>query len=576
VSSDLSKVWKTAANHEESAHRLAADLAIPAPLASLLLTRGVTDTEGAERFLNPRLGDISDPFRLKGMKEAVDRIADALKANDPIVIYGDYDVDGVTSTALMVTILSRLGAAVTPFLPNRMEDGYGLSEATLQRCIDQYHPRLIITVDCGTGSVEAVKKAAAQGIDVVVTDHHEPSGAVAPAVSIVNPKVSGDVSSQMLAGVGVAFKLCHAILKRGRDEKWPGVESIDLKEHLDYVALGTIADIVPLLSENRILARHGLSLLNRTHSIGLKSLMEVSGVSGVVDSYHVGFVLGPRINAAGRVRDAQSALELLLTDHPARARNLAMQLDAANRDRQAIEGRIVKEASELIDAYFDSHIHYGLVVAQKDWHAGVIGIVASRLSARYRRPVIVVGIDEDGVGRGSCRSIEGFDVLLHLEKCSDLLLKYGGHAMAAGLELSKDAIPAFAERFNQLACTTLKDYDLRAVQPVDAWINLSEINDHFMDSQDRFKPFGHLHPMPVWAVRGVRIEGSPHVVGKNHLKLCISGHGVQREAIAFNMASRPIPDGPLDIAFCLQRNSYMGRDTLQLNVQDFRRSEGAS
>jgi len=568
-----SKIWKTAAGDRDCAIRLAAELAIPQPLAALLASRGVTDAGLADKFLNPRLGDMSDPFLLPGMTAAVDRIAEALKSNEPIVIYGDYDVDGVTSTALMVTILSRLGALVTPFLPNRMEDGYGLSEATLQRCIDQYHPRLIVTVDCGTGSVEAVQKAAAQGIDVVVTDHHEPSGAVAPAVAMVNPKVSGDASSQMLAGVGVAFKLCHAILKRGRDEKWPGVEAIDLKEHLDYVALGTIADIVPLLSENRILARYGLGLLNRTHSIGLKSLMEVAGVSGVVDSYHVGFVLGPRINAAGRIRDAQSALELLLTDHPQRARNLAMQLDAANRDRQAIEAKIVKEASDLIDAYYQADVHYGLVVARKEWHTGVIGIVASRLTARYRRPTIVIGIDEDGVGRGSCRSIEGFDVLQHLEACSDLLLKYGGHAMAAGLELKEESIPAFTERFNSLAAATLKGYDLRAVQPVDAWIQLSEANEYFMESQDRFKPFGHLHPMPVWAVRGVRIEGMPHVVGKHHLKLSISGHGVQREAIAFNMGARTVPEGPLDIAFCLQRNSYMGRDTLQLNIQDFRRSE---
>ncbi|MFH0881147.1 MAG: single-stranded-DNA-specific exonuclease RecJ, partial [Lentisphaerota bacterium] len=551
------------------------DLDLPMPMARLLVARGLVELEKIDRFLNPRLSDLSDPFELKDMDKAVDRILQAIAERQSILIYGDYDVDGITSTALMVNVLSALGGSVTPFLPHRIDDGYGLNVETLLRCIEQCHPRLIVTVDCGTGSVEAVRKAAEMGVDVVVTDHHEPPDECAPALAIVNPKLCGNPATQMLAGVGVAFKLCHALLKKARADGWVGAESIDLRNYLDMVALGTIADIVPLLHENRILAYHGLSLLNRTQSVGLKSLIEVSGITGFIDSYHVGFILGPRINAMGRMGSAQKALELLLTDHAPRAKALAMDLDAANRERQEVETRIVKEACARIDEYFDPARHFGLVVSDQAWHTGVIGIVASRLVGRYYRPVVVIGLEPDGVGRGSCRSIEGFDLLAHLAKCSDLLLKFGGHAMAAGLEVEVSRIPEFVERFNAVVAETLGQVDLRPVQPIDAWLSLPEIDKPFLEWQERLKPFGHGNKTPIWAASDIRFAGTPRIVGKSHLKATLTSRGTQHDAIGFGMADREIPQGSFDAAFSVAKNTYYGDETIQLHLQDFRKEPAA-
>ena len=439
----MSKIWKTTRCDEILAGRLAGELGIPAPLVALLVARGFSDAEAVDHFLNPRLSDMSDPFLLPGMDKAVDRIWKAIDAGQQIVVFGDYDVDGITSAALMIQVLVRLGAKVRPFLPHRIDDGYGLAEETLQRCIDELRPRLVITVDCGTGAVGSVKLAGRAGVDVVVTDHHEPSGSLAPAIAVVNPKLGVDEDSKALAGVGVAFKVCHALIKRGRQNGRTTAETVDLRPYLDLVGVGTIADVVPLKAENRILTRYGLDQLNQTKSVGLKALIEVAGIRGRLDAYHVGFLLGPRLNAAGRLGDAQAALDLLLTDDPQRAREVAAQLDQSNHERRDIEKQIVEEATKELVSCFDPKKHFSLVLARKGWHPGVIGIVASRIGQSYRRPTIVIALDETDEGRGSCRSIEEFNIVEHLAKCSDLLIRFGGHAMAAGLDVRVANIEAF-------------------------------------------------------------------------------------------------------------------------------------
>ncbi|MDD2519631.1 MAG: single-stranded-DNA-specific exonuclease RecJ [Kiritimatiellae bacterium] len=571
------KRWVTAEADPRVAEDIARTHGFSRAMARALVTRGLVDHAEIEKFLQPRLADLTDPFSLPGMQTAVDLILSHIEQGSAILVYGDYDVDGVTATALMIQVLSGLGAVAVPFLPHRIEDGYGLGVETLHRCIENYHPNLIITVDCGTSSVEAVREAARLGIDVIVTDHHEPAAeGVAEACAIVNPKLGGGPEDiRMLAGVGVAFKVCHGLVKAARQRRMEAAEKLDLKTFMELVAVGTVADIVPLLKENRILVYHGLTLLNRTQSVGLRTLIEAAGISGYVDTYHIGFIIGPRINAAGRLGNAEAALELVLTEQEPRARILAQQLDDASRKRQEIEDKIVQEACSDLDGRFDAGRDFGLVVAHPHWHAGVIGIVASRIASRYNRPVVVIGMDDDGVGRGSCRSVPGFDLLKHLQQCSPMLRRYGGHAMAAGLEVDHSRIEEFAARFNEVCAATLSRVDQRRQLLVDAWITPGDIGDPLYHDQNRLRPFGHSNPLPVWAIRNVTPLFPPRVIGGKHLKILFSMGGRQREAIGFGMGDREVPDGPLDIAFNLILNRYNGQEYLQLHLQDLRPTQHA-
>ena len=569
----MSKVWKTARVDEHLAGRLASEISIPLPLATVLVARGFSDAKSVDRFLHPRLSDVTDPFLLPGMEMAVDRIWRAIDAKQRMAVFGDYDVDGITSTALLIRVLRRLGAHATPFLPHRIDDGYGLAPETLQRCLDQCRPQLVITVDCGTSASDAVKRAGQAGVDVVVTDHHESSGTVSPALAVVNPKLGSDENAKMLAGVGVAFKLCHALLKQGRKEGRNEAGAVDLRQYLDLVGVGTIADVVPLRAENRILARYGLDQLNKTQSVGLKALVDVIGVQGPLDAYHVGFLIGPRLNAAGRLGDAQASLELLLTEDAQRAGELAGQLDRSNRERQSVEKQMVEEATRDLEGSFDPKKHFGLVLARKGWHPGVIGIVASRICQSYRRPTIVISLDETDEGRGSCRSIEEFNMVERLAECSDLLIRFGGHAMAAGLDVPVSKIDAFREKFNEVALHALEGIDLRPVQKIDAWIDLREADPGLLEGIERMRPFGLGNPTPTWGSRGARLVGQPRVLKEKHLKMWVASGAAQLEAVAFGQAQNPIPSGLLDIAFQLEMNSFRGRESLQLKIQDFRATE---
>ncbi len=568
------KRWRLSESVDVMASQLAGHTGFPHPLARALVARGVRSAADADRFLKPRLSVLADPFTLPGMIRAVERIWLAIEGGERIVVYGDYDVDGVTSAALMTLVLGKLGAQVTACLPNRIVEGYGLSTEALERCLHASSPRLIVTTDCGSNSSEAIAMASRAGVDVVVTDHHEIIGAPAEACALVNPKLGADVSARMLAGVGVAFKVCHALLKVGRDRGVAAAEGVDLRAYLDLVALGTIADVVPMLEENRILTRHGLSRLNSTDRVGLRALADVAGVSGDMGTYHVGFVLGPRINAAGRMGKADAALELLLTDHTSRARELAAELDASNRERKRIESEITESAMARIDALFDPVSHYGVVVGEAGWHVGVIGIVASRLAARYGRPAVVVGFDADGVGRGSCRSIPGFDLVTGLKYCERHLSQFGGHEMAAGLEVTREDFERFREAFHHACKVSLEGRDLTPSLDLDAWVSMGEVTDpRFMETLRLMAPFGEGNSEPVWGMRGVRPIGAPRILKEKHLKMLVGVGHAQCEAIGFGLGERPVPDGDLDLAFTLRENVYMGRTSLQMQLQDFRPSQ---
>ena len=543
---------------------------IPLPLVEVLVQRGCTNAEEALEFMTPVLSTLRNPFELPDMTKAVERVRRAICDGEKITVFGDYDADGVCSTALMVRVLRGLGGNVSAYIPGRMEDGYGLSPAALESCVELHHPSLIVTVDCGTGSVAAVNAAKKKGIDVVVTDHHEPGEEVAEAVAVVNPKRVEGHPASILAGVGVAFKFCHALIKSGRDCECIASSAFDLKTVLDFVAVATVTDMVPLLGENRALVRAGFQALENSVWPGWGALKRIAGLTGPLETWHAGFTFGPRINAAGRVGRADAALDLFLTDLPDKADKRAALLDEANRERQMIERDIVKEAVDEIDSWFDESKHFGLVVAREGWHAGVIGIVASRLIQRYGLPVAVIGIDGDR-GRGSCRSIEAFSVLEGLHACSDLLVRHGGHEMAAGLEVKTENLDAFRKRFNDYAFQRLKDADLSPVLEIDRVVELGDIDATLMQGLRRTGPFGQDNPEPIWALLNAEVADS-RILKERHLKLTLSDGQVQVDAIGFNMAEK-LPDGPVDVAFSLHENRWNGRANLQLNIKDIRRAK---
>ena len=530
---------------------LAGQLGLPAPLAQVLVNRGYRDEAAAQRFLQPQLRQLADPFALPDMLPAVERILFAIRQHECIVIYGDYDVDGVTSSALLVNVLRAAGATVANFLPHRLDEGYGLSADGLARCCAEHRPQLLIAVDCGTSSVAEIAGLNAQGVDVIVLDHHEPPAELPACVALVNPKrVAGGAP---LASVGVAFKLAHALLKLNRH--W----NIDLRDQLDLVALGTIADLVPLTGENRILTKAGLERLPATGKVGLRALLEVAGVTGPATPAHVGFRLGPRLNAAGRLDDAMAALELLLTDNAGRAAELAELLDRHNADRQQLEERIVREALAQARECADDRV---LVLTNPDWHPGVIGIVASKVVQQFYRPTVVIGAD----GKGSCRSVAGFSMVGALTAGAEFLVRYGGHEMAAGLSVLPEIVPALRLRLNALTG------DLPGpVVRIDSMVKLAELDKEFFASLEKFEPCGSENPTPVFAATGVRVSGLVRVLKEKHLKFSVTDGAATVDAIWWGHAATELPEGEMDLAFVPEINEFRGAVTVQLNVRDVRK-----
>jgi len=561
----VTKRWAIAEPEPALAQMLARELHLALPLAQVLVNRGHRDAEAASRFLNPQLRQLGDPFDLPEMKQAVDRILAAIEKKERIVIYGDYDVDGVTSSALLQRVLQAAGATVANFLPHRMDEGYGLSQDGITRCVKEHEPQLLVAVDCGTSSVHEIADLKKHKIDTVVLDHHEPPTPLPECVALVNPKRVGGSPLSILASVGIAFKLAHALLKQERQL----AERIDLREHLDLVAVGTVADIVPLTGENRILVRTGLERLPHTQKIGLRALMDVAEVGDKVSPYHIGFRIGPRLNAAGRLSDAMAALELLLTNDAARAAELAKLLDDHNAQRRHLEGQIVDEAMAMARTHESDRV---LVLAKDDWHVGVIGIVASRVQQEFHKPTVVIGIN-DNMGKGSCRSVEGFSIVGALQHCAALLEKFGGHEMAAGLSVKDGKIDELRRALNEFATRTLKDDDLHKRVRIDAVLELGDLDADFFEQLEKLEPCGPDNPTPVFAVKGVRLRGAPRVVGKNHLRFNVTDGDTAAQAIWWGMADFKFPESEFDVAFTPELNEYRGVESVQLKVKDVRPSE---
>ncbi|WP_240475410.1 single-stranded-DNA-specific exonuclease RecJ [Vulgatibacter incomptus] len=559
---------------ENAADGLAGDLGCHPLVAGILYRRGVRSAEEAERFLRPRLADLPDPSLLAGIEPAVARIVRAIDAGERITAYGDYDVDGVTSTTLLVSFLRACGADVDFYVPHRLEEGYGLNLEAVAHLAER-GTRLLVTLDCGVTAVAEVDEAIRLGLEVVVVDHHTTPAELPRAAAILNPWQPGcTYPTRHLCAVGVTFLLCAALRRslraRGRFAQRP---EPNLKSYLDLVALGTIADVVPLTEANRLLVREGLEVLARTKRPGLQALKRVAGVEpdGAVTAGQVGFRLGPRINAAGRLDDAGKAVELLLCDDPARAERLARELDAANAERQAIERGLVDEALVLAESQPGA---CGLVLAGDGWHPGVVGIVASRVVSKLHRPAVVIGIDpETGVGKGSGRSISAFDLYGALSRCSEHLERYGGHKHAAGVTVARESLEDFRRAFEREAEAQLAGHDLTPVCRVDGTLRPSDVNETLCEALEALAPFGAGNPEPVLALMGVRARG--RIVGgtdrgPGHLKLTLDA-APTADAIGFGMGDRLGElSGPVDLAFTLGFNEFRGERRVQLGLRDLR------
>jgi single-stranded-DNA-specific exonuclease len=547
---------------------LSEEVGLPAAIVRILLARNVDTPERIRKFIGPEMSDLFDPFLLDGMQGAVDRVVQALQKRDRILVYGDYDVDGITSTALMFLVLNRLGADVTYYLPNRLVEGYGLS----QEGIDYAHSKgttLILTVDCGITAVEEVEYARSLGIEVLVTDHHEPGANLPQAVSIVNPKCGGEDNplGQELAGVGVAYKLTQALYRSlGQNES-------ELDEHLDLVALGTTADIVPLVGENRTLTKYGIRQLERTNKPGLKSLCFVANLMGrSISTGQIVFILAPRINAVGRLGHAELAIRLLATRDDRQASELARVLDEENRRRKKLDEDTLNQALDQIKQSVDLESDRAIVLSSTDWHQGVIGIVASRLVEKYHLPTVMISVDGDE-GRGSARSIPAFHVYEALRDCEDLILRYGGHKYAAGLSIQKDRIPEFKDRFKKVARDRLTEDDLVPKLHIDSYLDLDDLSDNFLEALERFAPFGPQNTRPVFLSANVQISGSPYIVGHNHLKFKATKGSRVFDCIGFNMGDRAesllMHGGSIDLVYVPERVTWNNNNRLQLRIKDF-------
>ena len=552
--------WRIAAPPDRTETRtLAAALELPLPLAALLVQRGFREPAAVKAFLRPQLESLSDPHRLAGMTEAVAVIVAAVRARQRILVHGDYDVDGQCAAAVLTRALRAAGADTHPFLPHRMTDGYDFGPAGLAEA-QRINAALIVTCDCGITAVDTVSRAKAAGLRVVVTDHHLPGPLLPPADAVVDPQRSDDVSGLgYLCGTGIAFKLVQAL-----------VEPLGLPKALplhllDYVALATVADVVPLIAENRTLVKHGLKLLARSRWVGLRALLDRAKLGGPeLRAAQVGFIVAPRLNAVGRIANANDGLRLLLTDDATEAAALADRFEALNKERQELDQRILDEVmTEIERDYADPTMHAAFVLARDGWHPGVVGIVASRVVERFGRPTFLIGLDGE-LGKGSGRSIDGFDLHDALNACGDLLERFGGHRMAAGLTIRRDQVAAFRERFNAVALVRLAPDDLGPTQRVDLEVTLDEITDELERWSRQLEPCGMGNPGAVFGVRNVRLENS-RVVGTNHLKGLLSSGKRGVDTIAFGWADRyaGFGDCALDAAVRLERNEWNGRSVLQ-------------
>ena len=543
-------------------------------LAELLLRRGIADGDAAELFLRPALSHLQDPFLLPNVEAASIRLSRALSEREDITVLGDYDVDGVSSTALLVSVLRRFGANPRFVVPRRSEDGYGLSRSAIDRALEPGLPDLFIALDCGTNSYEEVAYLRSRGIDVIVVDHHRSKEKHLEDGILINPHVQSvpdDAAWHNLCTVGLVFKLMHGLLKRLRSENNPAAFRIKLRDYLDFAAMGTIADLVPLQGENRILARHGLRMLQQTQRPGLRALMRVAGVkpSQGILPVDISFRLGPRINASGRLADAALSVELLLNEDDGFCNETALQLDAFNRERQDIERQITEEAERLVEQHYAND--QGIVLYGDNWHPGVVGIVAGRVSRKYNRPCVVLG-NEGEMAKGSGRSVDGINLVEVLGTCCEHLSNWGGHPMAVGIALPKEHIETFRAQFSEAVRRYVGGDIAEQELALSAWLPVEHIRERLMDELESLHPFGQANPEPIFGIHGVVIQQSPDVFKEQHFRFWFDdARGRRLHGVAWKMAHRLPPVGvPLDFAVELTWNFFNDRKLLQLELVDWR------
>ena len=542
---------------------LCRELKLPPLLCRLLVSRGFADVESAKRYLRPRLEQLHDPSTLGDMDRAVERVVRAIRAGEMILVHGDYDVDGICSTTILTRTLRRLGARVTPFIPHR-SDGYDLTAAGVRAARD-VRAKLVITCDCGTSALAPVEELQSAGVDVIVTDHHLPGGPLPRALAVLNPRKPGCTSPDKdLCAAAVAYKLAMGVTQAMAASPNPVYNMIDL------VALATIADVAPLRGENRVLARCGLRVLNETKNVGLASLRRAAGLEKkLITSGRVGFILAPRLNAAGRVGSALRGVELLLANEESVANPIARELEELNGHRQELDRAVLETARDMVKT-LDLEQTYGIVLAAEGWHPGVIGIVASRIVEEFGRPTILIAL-EGNEGKGSGRSISPFDLHAGISKCRDLLLRFGGHRSAAGVTVARDRVADFTRRFNEVARETLRPEDLVPELRADLEVELQEVSDHLEELFRYIEPCGIGNPAPVLVARGVRVAAAPKTVGKDGLRVLLHQNGTQLTAIGWGMggrASELAVGATIDVAFKLDRDDWNG--DLQLRLADFR------
>lgn len=569
---EMQKKWDVKSVRPMDTDTISQLLGISPIVAQIMIGRGIATIEDGASFLAPTFSAMADPFLLKGMHAAVERLLAARANGERVCVYGDYDVDGISGTALLVSFLRRVGFECIYFIPNRFDEGYGLSMAALQRIMTA-GAALILSVDCGITAVKEAEFCQGAGVDLVILDHHAPGESIPDAAAVVNPLQPGCLYPfKMLAGVGVAFNLLVALRSRLRQE---GVFAADgepdLREWLDLVALGTIADVVPLVGQNRTYAYFGLQKLGNCCRPGITALKKVAGVEGAVSCGQVGFRLAPRLNAAGRLESAVPGVDLLLSRDDDECTQIAAELDAANVERQSVERGILEQAIAMVDGAGRYPSCRSIVLSSPDWHQGVVGIVASRLAERYHRPTILIAVDEHGVAKGSGRSIPGFNLVEVLHICTEHLDRFGGHRYAAGVGLKMENIPGFAAAFEHAAAQVFGDITLVPHLDIDCDVLPEDVTSALAHELKRMEPFGAGNPEPVLMLRSVTVL-ERRIVGDGHLKLRVAAGRRVFNAIAFRQAECPT-DGKLDIAFFPELNLWNNTATLQLRIKAIREAE---
>jgi len=571
--------WLYKALPAEDIASLSKSTGVSSVMAELLMRSGLTQAEKAGTFLNPTLGGLSDPFEVPRLSDAAERLVEAIDKKQKVIVLGDYDVDGVTSTALLVTVLRNFGLSPSFVVPRRAEDGYGLSRSAIDRALEIGKPDLFVALDCGTNSHDEVSYLCNLGMDVIVVDHHRSKEKPLAQGILINPHIheettSNDSAWRYLCTAGLVFKLMHGLLKHLRERKNPIALTYKLRDQLDLVAMGTVADLVPLTGENRIMASNGLRILAQTQRPGLRALMEVAGLKPgqEIMPMDISYRLGPRINASGRLADAALSVELMVSEDTRFCYETAHQLDTFNRERQDIERQMTEQAEKIIENHFIEN--HGIVLFEEGWHPGVVGIVAGRVTRKYNRPCVVLG-SEGELAKGSGRSIEGVNLVDVLGKCSAHLESWGGHPMAVGVSLKKTNVQAFRKLFTE-AVKASSGSDL-AEQRIDisAWISVNQIKESLMQELETLHPFGQGNPEPVFGIKGIVLKQKPDVFKEVHFRFSLpDATGKKIQGVAWKMANKlPPSDEPIDIAVGLHWNHFNGRKSLQLEMLDWRLSD---